>query len=49
MISYETLTIQPISFYQTLQEKGIVYCDRKGELDWNITCAKFAQVQIVDI
>ena len=23
-------TIQPVSFYQTLQEKGIVYCDREG-------------------
>lgn len=23
-------TIQPASFYQTLQEKGIVYCDREG-------------------
>lgn len=23
-------TIQPASFYQTLQEKGVVYCDREG-------------------
>ena len=23
-------TIQPIALYQTLQDKGIVYCDREG-------------------